>query len=79
VRASTGEACRWAGRYADLPGHVHCFVGPLPPPPQPGRQQAPAVGPPPQRWTWVGPIDWFDWFALIELGLLGLYCIFQRM
>jgi len=39
VRATTGDACRWTGRYADLPGHVHCFVDP--PPPRPGHQQAP--------------------------------------
>jgi len=82
VRESTGRACCWTGRYADLPGHAHCFVGPLPPPP-PRRQPAPAVGPPPQRWTWVGPIDWFGWGALIESGLLGfgwlvcLVCIFK--
>jgi len=30
VRATTGDACRWTGRYADLPGHVHCFVDPPP-------------------------------------------------
>ena len=84
VRESTGRACRWTGRYADLPSHAHRFVGPLPPPPprrqpapavgapppQPGRQQPPAVDPPPQRWTWVGPIDWFHWGTLIGLGVL---------